>query len=76
MCDSTSNDQERLGPDGAELEGITGDDVKLMDKAKEAAMQSHDEQTKASLINFNDGANHKVLPPSLPPSLTGWCCCY
>ena len=62
VCDSTSHDQDRTGPDGAELEGITDDDVKFMDKAKEEAMQSHDEQTKASLTtNFNDSGVTQAL---------------
>ena len=51
VCDSTSDDQERPGPDGAELGEITDDDIKSMDKAKEAAMQSYDQQTKVSLIS-------------------------
>ena len=48
VCDSTSDDLDRPGPDGAELEGITDDDIKFMEIAKKAAMNSHDQQTKVS----------------------------
>ena len=60
VCDSTSDDHDRPGPDGAELGEVTDDDVKFMAKAKEASRQSHDQQTKASLMkNFND--SHALL---------------